>query len=492
MKKLIVGLFIAATLLVMLGTQVSAQGPTGEWTTTIYCVNQDDANDAQIDVIFYDQAGDQKQMISDTIPAGLSKYYYPADLTLTNFAGSVMINSSAAIACSTHTQNKADGTKAKPYMLGASGGFNIATASPTMYVSQLLKNFSSGAFGFYESYIAIQNTDVSGAVTVRVEYTDRFRGLIASATREYDIPASSSKIVYLYENDNLPVGFLGSAKVTDVDGTTPLAVQAVFYNNGTDYTKSQFHVYNGTPAGENKLYAPFIMRNFYDFNGGFNIVNVGDQPTSFKIEFTIGRSTTNKYTYIHPTELEPGQLHAFFMPDIAAVSAMDGLPMRERAGSAVITATSTTGAFNSAGRLVANMNFRNDGRDPSSPNFGGHAVTYNAVGADFASQVLYVPNVQSKVSGAEFTSGINVANIENTAGSCTYTFIGQPGLTWIRPIPANGIYSVLVSDITGLKAGYNDAVRIDCDVNVIAIITMRANANNIWGDSQTGINALKP
>ncbi len=490
MRKFFYASLMIVMMLIPMGSlEVSAQ-PAGEWISNIYCVNQANTP-AAITLQFYD-AGSVKHSFTDTINPLKSKNYFPSDLTaLGSFSGSLVIQSDKGISCSVQNSSKATGTQGNPFMYGASGGFDQSTTGPVMYVPQVMKNFDSGAFGIYRSYIAIQNTSTS-QVTVQIEYTDRAMGKITAATQEFNVQGQSNKLVYLHDNASLPNNFLGFAKISAKNGVTPLAVQSAYYNDSTSYTKAQYALFNGVPTGESKIYAPYIMRNFYDYNAGFNVVNVGTTATSFKIEFTIGRYTTNKYTYQHPTALQPGQLVAFFTPDIAVLNPVDSLPINERAGSAIITAINPGGGENPSGKLVANINFRNDGRYAPTPNFGGAAATYNAVGSQSAGKLLYVPNIQSKVGGAQFTSGINVANLENTAGSCTYKFVDNPSVVWTQSIPANGIYSILVSNIPGLSVGYNSAAIIECNVNVITIITSRADAQGFWGDSTTAINALKP
>lgn len=491
MKKYLSAILMVLIFSLMFGaSDVEAQGPSGDWTSSIFCVNQDANNDASVTFKFYKEDGSVIEFGPDIIGPNEEKYYYPSDLgSLGDFNGSLVVESSKGLSCSSQTSLSSVGTQSNPFMLGASGGFDISSASPTVFASQVLKNFDSGQFGFYNSYIAIQNTS-SDAVTVTVEYTDRGLGKITAATKQYDINAQSGKIVYLEQNTNLPDGFLGSAKITANDGATPLVVQVVFYNDGSSYSKSQFLMYNGDYQGENKLYAPFVQRNFYDFNSGINIVNAGSTPTSFKIVFTIGRTSINTYTYQYPATLQPGRLVALFLPDIDALDPVDSLSMPERAGSAIIYATDINGNIGS-GKLIANVNIRNDGRDPQNPNFGGQGSTYNAIGASQASKTLYVPNVQNMVGNAQFTSGINIANLTGTGGSCTYTFVDDPTVSWTKSLPANGIYSVLVSNITGLDAGYSSPVIINCTVDAAAIITLRANASSYWGDSQTSYNALK-
>jgi hypothetical protein len=490
MKKIFYVSLIAIMLLLSMGPmEVSAQ-PKGDWISNIYCVNQEET-EAGITLRFFNN-GVEVYSFTDSISPLKSKYYFPSDLVgLSTFSGSLVIESSAGLSCSVQSSSKATGTQANPFMYGASGGFDQNSAAPVMYVSQVLKNFSSGAFGFYNSYIAIQNTSDT-KVTVQIEYTDRSLKLIPAATKDYEIEGRSNILVHLHENTSLPDQFLGFAKVSAKDGVTPLVVQTAFYNDSSSYTKAQFNFYNGVSIGENKLYAPFIMRNFYDFNAGFNVVNVGTTPTSFKIVFTIGRSTSNTYTYQHPYVLQPGRIVAFFTPDIAALNPVDSLPVQERAGSAVIYAAQTDGTLNPEGKIIANINYRNDGRWAATPQFAGAAISYNAVGAEYAGKLLFVPNIQNKVGGAQFTSGINVANLENKVGSCTYKFVDDPTVSWTKSIPANGIYVILVSNITGLDVGYNSAAIIECDVDVIAIITSRADASGFWGDSHTAINALKP
>lgn len=489
MRKILFSSLIIVLMLVSFGAmEVSAQ-PVGTWVSNIYCVNQEDTP-ATISLHFYD-AGTEVHTFVDTIPGLKSKYYFPADLPeLGTFSGSLMIQSDKGISCSVQSSSQATGTQANPFMFGASGGFDQNTIGPVMYISQAMKNFDSGIFGFYRSYVAIQNTSDS-QISVNIEYADRALGSIPAATQTMAIQGRSNILVHLHDNANLPNGFLGSVKVSSVDGVTPLAVQSAYYNDSTHFRKAQFALYNGMPSGESVIYAPFIMRNFYDYNAGFNVVNVGDAATSFKIEFKIGRTTTNTYVYQLPYALEPGQLVAFFTPDIAALNAVDRLPIAERAGSAVIYATNVDGSLNSSGKIIANINFRNDGRYTPTPNFGGAAATYNAVGNEYAGRTLFIPNVQNKVGGALFTSGINIANLEGTPATCTFSFVDDPTI-YDQVIPANGIGVILVSNIPGLATGYNSAAVLNCTADVIAIITNRADAAGFWGDSTTAINALKP
>ena len=491
MKRFFFALLIAIIAIIPLSSSVQAQGPSGEWVSSIYCVNQE--NEAgMVNLLFYEPGNSEPVLdLSDSIGPYGSKYYYPSDMAeLGSFAGSVLAASSTNISCAVQTSKTAVGTQGDPFMMGSSGGFDSKAIAPVMYVSQVLKNFSSGEFGWYESYIAIQNTSTDN-VTVGIEYTDRRLGFIPAATREYTINGQSSIIIYLEENSAIPVGFLGSAKIYSINPeSTPLAVQAVFYNDGSNYKKTQFHVYNGTPQGESKLVAPFVMRNFYDFNAGITVVNTGSNPTSFKIVYSIGRNSVNTYVYQHPTEINPGDLVAFYLPDVRVLDPVDRLTISERAGSAVIYATDINGNLNEAGELVANINFRNDGRYSPTPNFGGQAVTYNAIGANEGSQTIYVPNIQNEVGNALFTSGINIANMTGVDGTCTYTFVDDPTVSWVQPLPANGIYSIMVSNIPDLDKGYSAGAVINCTVDAAAIITMRANASNYWGDSQTAINAL--
>lgn len=486
-------LFFASVMVILLfmlinPVQVTAQ-PTGSWVSSIYCINQSDV-DTAITVYFYEN-GIEKYSFTDAIGGEKTKYYFPADLaSLGSFTGSVVIESSEGLACSVQSSSKATGTQSNPFMYGASSGFALEDASPVIYISQVDKNFDSGAFGFYNSYIAIQNTS-DNKVLVEIEYSHRWLGFLPTATREYEIEGKSNILVYLYENTDLPDNFLGSAKISAKDGVTPLVAQTGCYNDSSNYKKAQFTYFNGVSTGESVLYVPYIMRHYYDFNAGITIVNTGKEPTSFNIVFSIGRSKVYTYTYQYPGKLEPDRVVVFFLPDMKVLDPVDKLPVGERAGAAMIYATDVDGKPNPFGQLIANVNHRNDGRWAPTPNFGGAALSYNAVGIQYAGKKLYAPNIQNKVGGALFTSGINVTNTENKEGLCTFYFVDDPSVDWDIKIPPNGIYIILVSNIPGLSVGYNSGAIIECDVDVIAIITNRADASNYWGDSNSGINAIK-
>lgn len=473
---------------------VQAQAPSGEWISSFSCLNQDLDNPASITITFYQEGESTASLTySDVIEAGKSKNYYtPTDPpgVPESFQGSVVVSSSAPLSCSTQNYNTNIGTQASPFRLGASGGFDSNSASPVVYLSQLQKNFNSGIYGVYQSYIAIQNTSTA-SVFVDIEYTDRKLGSIPTANQTITIPGQSTEVVYLFENALLPDNFLGSAKISSKDGLTPLAVQASIYNDATSYKKAQFGFYNGTPSGESKLYVPYIMRKFYDFNGGITVVNVGTEATSFKIVYSIGRTVVREYIYQHPTLVQPGQLVAFYMPNVAVLNPVDRLTMSERAGSAIIYATDLAGNP-TTGKLVANANFRNDGNDPANPNFGGQSATFNAVGDGQKSMVMYIPNIQNQVGTAKFTSGVTVVNTTASPGTCSYKFVNAPSVVWEQPLPGNGIYAVLVSNITGLDVGYSAGLIIECDVEAISIVNLRANASGFWGDSATSSNASIP
>jgi hypothetical protein len=466
---------------------VIAQGPSGEWVSNVYCVNHE-ADPAEITLAFYE--GDTlAASFSDTIPANGSKYYYPDSSGMPDdFKGALSIASNENISCSSQTSSTATGTTVDPFRYASSGGFDINTAAPVMYAMQVLKNFDSGVYGFYGSYIGIQNTS-NAPVDVLIEYTDRNLGAIPAANETFTIGANGSKIVYPEENANLPDNFFGSAKISSVDPTsTSLAVQIVIYNNNSSTEKAQFLMYNGTAQGESVLYAPYVMRSFYDFKTGMVVVNAGTTATSFKIDFNIGRDTVTTYTYQHPSLIQPGQPVNVFLPDIDALDPVDLLAEFNRSGNAVIYATDISGNLNPSGQLIANVNYRNDGLDVNNPNYAGMAATYNAVGIDQAAQTLYIPNIQSRVGGAEFTSGIQITNLTSSQGSCDIEFIEDPDANYSVDILANGIYVILVSNITNLNVGYNSAAVVTCEMDAAIIATFRANASSFYGDSSTVIN----
>jgi len=464
-------------------TSAQASGPSGEWTTNVSCQNHDANKPVTVTFILYNSNGGEEDSYTKEIEAGKSINIITSSAFNNlpdDFVGSMVIHSGGAVTCASEQNTNATGTKSSPYRFAASKGFSTAEASPTVYVSQLEKNFYD-----WNSYMAIQNTE-SAAVDVTVTYVSRYGKSYPKATQNFTIPASSSQVIYLDENPDLPDMFLGGATIEADDGTSNLVVTATFYNSGASYQESQIHAYNGATQGSNTLYAPYLVRNYYGYNSGMMIQNVGANATSFKITFTFSGAD---YVYQYPDTLEPGEVKDFYLPDVAEIDAVDGLSERLRFGKAVITATNTSGAFNSSGQLTGNINQDNRGGAGIPEERVGQGATYGAFLSTAGSPNVYIAKWMAHVGS--LSSGFNISNFSDSNVRCDITFVDDDdAFIDNQLIPANSFFSIWAGDVDNLDSGYNAGVRIECTGDVFVITNASADTGSgKYGDSFYQMNA---
>jgi hypothetical protein len=478
----IISIITVLALLLALVPAAAAQGPAGDWVSGIACQNLDDVNDAAVTLSFYAEGSAASSLdYDDTIPAGGSKNYYTPNLTDLDpgFLGSVVIQSSTPLACNVNTQTTGTGTAEAPYRIGTSAGFSDAEAGTTMYAPQVLKNLA----GWY-SYISVQNTSDQD-VTVEVTYKDRYGADVPAATETATIPGYSNNVFYSEENAGLVDGFLGAATIAATSpDTTKLAVTVNFYNSGADAGTSQLHSYNGFAAGAETLYIPRLVRRFYGYNGGLSIQNVGSVATTVTIDFTFAGTT---YTH-NSASIAPGAAFAVYATNIPEIAAVDSLPINQRFGSAVVT-VDEPGAL-----IVAIVN--EDNRGDAADNDGnpvptervGQGSSYNAIAAGTETADMFFAQIVRNAGGI-FSGGFQVANVTNTAGGCTATFVG--GVTYDFDLGALGSASVYAPNVPGLADGYNASVSIACDVDIVGISNLAAApGSGRVGDSFTQGNGL--
>jgi len=462
-------------------TTVNAQGPNGDWTSNISCQNQSYA-DAVFTLVFYEKdSGAQTVLATETISAGMSRNFVISSLP-DGSIGSVIVNSSAPVTCASDHSKNATGTLSNPYRFAASKGFNTDEVGPTMYVSQVEKDFWD-----WNSYIAIQNT-TSVETNVTVTFVNRDGTTYPEET--FTIPGNGNHIVYLEDIANLPSQFIGGATISSTDGTTPLAVTAVFYNSGGSSSTSQIHAYNGATTGSDVIYAPYLVRNYYGYQSGLSIQNVGDAETSFKITFTFNNTD---FVYQHPVALQPGEIKDFYLPNVTELRPVDSFSVNLRYGKAVIEATDVGGNPNSAGSLIANINQDNRGGASIPAERAGQGATYSAFLSTAGSQTVYIAKIMRNVGG--FSSGFHISNFTDSDGICSVYFVDDPDANFTQPINANSYITKYAPDITNLNDGYNAGAIIECTVDVFAIVNAAVNPNaGRYGDSfyQMGTGTQPP
>lgn len=480
MKKRLIIAFVSVVFAIILipSSFVLAGMPPGTWVTGISCQNLDALNDASIQISFFEENNPTPVLTyNDTILAGGNKNYYtpstPAGLP-SGFLGSAVVASSTPLSCNVNTITTGTGTLTDPIRLGVSAGFDNTQTGPTMFLPQIEKAFSG-----WNSYFMVQNPN-SSPVNITITYRDRYGVDYPAATETATIPAQAGKIFYQSDNSNLPSNFLGAAKVSADDGTSPLAVIANFYNSGTNNTTAQIHSYNGFSAGAKKLYAPYVVRNYYGYNGGIAIQNVGSTATTVTITFRFGE---NDYIYNSPS-IAVGASLALYTPNITVLDIVDTFGERDRFGSAVIEASGD-------GKIVAVINESNFGGAGVAPERVGQGATYNAFNDGTQTNTVFFTQIPRN-SGGIWSGGFQVNNTTDIAGTCDIVYEGVPAANEVDVVlPASGSITRYGPNVPNLPDGFNKSVTINCTQPIFGIANLAINpGSGKYGDTFGQSNGL--
>jgi len=468
--RLLLSVALVVISLQMASSMVGAQG--GSWVSGFMIQNQDTENPANVTIQFYwaegtPNAGTLAHSFTDTILAGKAKSYYTPSIAglPDGFIGSVVIGSDRPVAAIINTQlpSGSGASPTSPNRVGTASGVPEAQAGTTMYVTQVMK----AAYGGWSSYIAVQNTTADTA-SVTVRYYDATGAQVATNTQSLH---PYSTYVFRQENEaGLPSGFAGSAKI---EANKNIAVICNFYNVGTSDATAQFHSYNGLPSGATKLYAPRVVKDYYGYQSGLRVQNVGTASTTVTVQYKFGANT---YTQTSPA-IGPGQAWGPYMgspaqlpPEMATVAG---------SGSAIITASQP---------VIATVNEDNRTK--------GQGITYNAFLDGQATTTVLFPQVTSKFYG--YCSGIQIQNVSDEEGTFTVTYsmsgrtdvvVGPltlgPGQSWSQFLP---------NVIPGQD--FNGSAVVVCTKNIVGIANMshRSDVDTRYpmnyGDNFTTYNGI--
>jgi len=476
MKKTLTVLVAVAVMLTVAVAGVSAF-PAGEWVSGVTVANLETV-DTHIWISFYDAGGNEVLSFDGGTIGGSSAktWYLPTQVPglPDPFVGSAVVEADGRIAAIVNTQLPS-GTN--PMRVGTSVG--VGTPGPVMYATQLLKNLSG-----WNSYCAVQNTGAT-AFDVTARFYNASGTEVDSDTQS--IPAFSSFIFDQSVDTELADGVY-SGKF-EGDATHPLAVVCNFYNSGANASTAQFHSYNGLAEGAQTLYIPRLVKDYYDYQSGLKIQNVGTEALAVTVTYNFGGST---YTQTSPS-IGPGQSWGPYLGDEAQLPAsMAGV---SGSGSAVVAVNSP----NANMAIIATIN--EDNRvDPA-----GRGVTYEAALPTDGTETLVFPQVVSEYYG--YSSGIQVSKIGAGTLSCTASYSASgPVAAFSVPFTltdADPSWDQFAPSASGMVAGtanddYNGAVTVSCpggSVVGIANLSFRFDRDNrypnLLGDSFTtarGIN----
>jgi len=482
MKKVrIISVIGILALILALVPAAYAGAPAGNWVSGIACQNLSDTDSANITLYFYEEDESSASLTyqdpTPVSPGGSRNYYTPDSPpgVPEGFLGSVVVASNTPMACNVNTQTTGAGTSSDPYRMGTSAGFADTETAPTMYAPQVMKNLA----GAWSSYVAVQNTTTS-ATNVTVTYKDRFGNDVPAATESKNIQGQSNHVFYQTDNTGLPAGFLGAATIAADDGTSGLAVTVNFYNSGSSSGTSQFQSYNGFSGGSNTLLVPRVVRNFYGYNSGMSIQNIGGSGTTVRITFNF---SGNQYVYNSGT-INSGAALALYLPDVSALNPVDSLPVQQRFGNATVEVVS-------GGPIVAIVNEDNRGGSGVPAERVGQGSTYNAINDGEQTSSLFFAQLTNKAGGI-FSGGFQVANTTGSAGTCNIVYGADPDANETNvPLPANGSFPRYAPNVSNLNVGYNASVSVDCTQPVVGISNFAAEpGSGKRGDSYTTGNGL--
>lgn len=455
---------ILLPLLVLAALTVSGvQAQGGTWVSGV-SVQNPGSTDALVTLEFYaaDTAG-AVYWFSDTIPARSQKTWYIPNLTDVpdNFVGSVVVSSDQPVQAIVNTQvpTTGTGTMSNPNRVGTSSG--VTDPAPQMYVPQVMRDY----YG-WNSYLAVQNAGSSSAsVTVKI-YNAAGTEVDSEAVT---IPAGSMHLFSQADNTTLGSSFVGSAKITSAEN---LAVVCNFYNAATDYTTAQFHSYNGFSGGATTLFVPRLVKDYYNYQSGLKVQNVGSANTTVTVTYYFGGTT---YTQTSPT-IGPGQAWGPYLGEESQLPAsMAGL---SGSGSGIITSSGGV-------PIVATVNEDNRA-DPA-----GRGVTYNAFLSGEETTTVAFPQVTSKYYG--YSSGLQIQSVGSGTAtlSVTYSMSGRTDVTLTGISVAEGAsWSLFTPDVDSINPSFNDT---DFNGSVVAAadkpIVGIANLSFRWDvDTRYGIN----
>jgi hypothetical protein len=468
---MLVGLFLIPSI-------AGAQGgPTGSYASGIACLNLS-SETASVSITFYDVNGTAKgPVVNDSLAAGSAWLLFTPNIGQLdgNFAGSAVVSSTKAVACSVNTQTHGGAQMSR---VGTSDGLGTTQIGPKIYATQVLNNVSG-----FSSYVAVQNTSGS-PVTVNAKFLNSAGAQVGTASKS--IPAYSSH-VFNQNDGTLPAGYFGSAIFEAANNTTALAGSAAIFNSGATPEQAQFLSYNTFKEGANKVFVPRLAKNLsgLGYTSGWSCQNLGPGNADISMAVTMLNQATNTSVSatLSKTGVAEGQAWAGYMGSTGNAT-LDGI---ERGfGSAVVTST--------GGKVACTVN--EDVRTSPTANLVGQGTTYSAVPDGNQSNKMFFPQIVA-LGGNSFRGGFQIANTTGTATTCTYTFTNSIGSKQTftvenQPLAANGSNSVFAESVLpGDKTSFNGSATVQCGQPIVGIYNLSIQGPNASGDpfaQNNGIN----
>jgi len=418
MRKIIITISVLVGLLI-LATGVNAGGnPPPALSSGFQLQNRSTTSSANISIAYYNAAGNQVEVDTDTIAANASKsYYVPNVLGQPDGRYSVVVSSDQELFA---LVNQVTASGATPYVAATHSGLTAAETGSPLYFPWVVCGYYN-----YNSMVAVQNAG-SAATTITVEF---YQSGQSTATKVYTftnvLPGSA---VFLdmtatpYKTDL--DGFFGSVVARSTGDATPLAGVV----NDTNPYGSFLRSYNAVLQGSTKLYAPQVTANYYGFSSGITLQNPNSAQVNATIYYYRSGETTPVVT--QTVTIPANSAKPIYLPSVA------GMPANFN-GTAVIEASQPI------------MGIANHDHVPPGP-----AASYNLIPEEKASTTLYMPQVVRAYYG--FESGWQAYNIGPENVTVTVTYFNTDGsvrATATHSIPAKSAFTMYLGDSRGASLG---------------------------------------
>ena len=463
MKKAAFTLAVVVVLSLVLASVVSAAGsPPPSLSSGFQLQNRSGDQTANIAIHYYDAAGNEVEVDTDSIPAKASKaYYVPSVLGQPDGRYSVVIESDQELFA---LSNEVTAQGAAPNVAATHSGFTGADVADTLYIPWVVCEFYD-----YNSMIAVQNASTA-ATDITVEFYQSGNSTPVESYDFMDVLPGGSVFLDMTQapyNGDL-AGFFGSVIAYSDDGAELAGVL-----NDTNPTGSFLRSYNAvndTWAAET-LYAPQVTANYYDFSSGITIQNPNATDAQVTIEYYASGETT-------PVTTQNLVVAAFsaaptYLPNVP------GMPTNFN-GTAVIMSTNG----------VSVMGIANHDHVPAGP-----AASYNLIPASKASMQVFMPQVVRHYY--DFESGWQVYNLGPEDVTVEVTYFNTDGTvrgTAEHDVEAGSAFTMYLGDNRGdmLGSDFNGGGVIQVSDGNGVLVGIANFVSPLGGDYQQVYNSFYP
>ncbi len=510
-NKIQIALTIAALLVLLVTSTVSAQYSGYNWSTVYQVVNIG-TGPADITIDYFDGSGNRvtaAQKVFSAVPIGASRLVvqFKDDPSLPAGRYSAVISSNQPVAATVNQQLVAASSTSYnpvPPFSSYSGQDQGAT---TVTLPAVMYNWYN-----YYTEIYVMNVGAATATNTKITYVpSTLGGQTTGATGKSDSIASLAQYATNLTSQQsesvlgAPSGtyagrFLGSAVVTSDQPVIAIVNQ----HNVHDF---KLMSYNGfTSAGSTNVVVPVIMKNYYGYYTTLQVMNPSTTATA---------NVTLAYTPSGPanaanagSSVAPFSVNLTVAPQ-TALTRYDGPTGTTADQSDLVTAPHSFSRYYGSVKVTSDIPVVVQVNEEAVATGDDQAGSYNGVDVASATTGIVVPVVMADYYG--YYTTMVVQNTTGTDGTCsisytsddTYSAVKNHTAAYSHALPANGAFTVYegrkggqeIGDVnhdtqwrSGGQKQFLGAATITCTVAAIAIENEEADI--AMKDSMYTLNAF--